>query len=721
MLNSPLNSAFGINVTGYVSGEFGLGEACRSHIRAMEAAGIPVAIQDIQEQSQLNLDNSYTALLSKNRPYPINLLHANPHPQGVMDKISPNYFQESRYNIGFWAWELPTFTPGWEYAFDLFDEIWTYSNYCAETISVVSPIPVIKVMPSMTLSPAGLDREDLGLPEDKFIFFFMFDFASIFERKNPLATIEAFKRAFGESNDEVLLLIKYRPHPLFGHQEELMKGLAQSCPSIRFIQGDLRKNELNALMYSCDCYISLHRAEGFGMTMAEAMFLGKPVIATAYSSNTDFMNVGNSFLVGYKLVTTTENYGPYPAGSVWADPDVAHAAYQMKYVVEHYYEAQQVGAKASADIKSLLSPQAIGQKIRSRLEYIMTKLNTSTFNRKQKNQKEPEKQEAKVTVKKQTALQGKTEYDLTILSIFRQSEKYVYRYLQQVTEAFELNGGKCHAVWLEGDSTDQTYSILQQGKEKLEETGNVDVTLIKFDNGGPYWPSIVNQDRWFQIATCWNKCLEGLKPSKITICVESDLIYNPSVIKPLVDKIDEKHHVIYPMLMTYDGSYEKTPECEHFHDTWGMRRGNLNFSNLPPYWPESEELTEEEDLLEITRGGGMIVTTYEYQKRGKFDTTCCIMKYPSDVKLFMHKGLKIYHPMPGESRHWTPSILLADWERAQLQVRQTRTEKGWLEAQVQAWKKTAQQTQIELERLQKEAFLTHSQVQQSIASFYRPN
>ena len=713
MLNSPLNSDFGINVTGYVSGEFGLGEACRSHIRAMEAADIPVAIQDIQEQSQLNLDNTYAGLLSRDRPYAINLLHANPHPQGVMDKISPDYFEEGRYNIGFWAWELPTFTPNFQYAFDLFDEIWTYSNYCAEAISVVSPIPVIKVMPTMTLLPAMLDRKDLGLPEDKFIFFFMFDFASIFERKNPLATIEAFKRAFGDSNDRVLLLIKYRPHPLFGHQEQQMKAQAESCPSIRFIEGDLRKSELNALMYNCNCYVSLHRAEGFGMTMAEAMFLGKPVIATAYSSNIDFMNVGNSFLVRYKLVTTAENYGPYPAGSVWADPDVDHAAYQMKYVVDNYHEAQQVGEKAAEEIKSLLSPQTIGHKIRSRVEYIMSKINSPTFKRRQESRCEDDKQESKVTAKKQTALQCQADYDLTILSIFRQSEKYVYRYLQQVTEAFEVNGGKCHAVWLEGDSSDNTYKILQEGKEKLEQTGRVDVTLIKYDNGGPHWESIINADRWYQLATCWNNCLAGLKPSKITICVESDLIYNPAIIQQLVSKIDETHHVIYPMLMTYDGSYEKTPESPRFHDTWGMRRGEIRFSNYPPYWVQSDFLKEEEDLLQITLGGGMIVTTYNYQKRGHFETSCCIMTYPPDVNLFMHKKLSIYHPMPGESRHWTPSILLEDWERSQLQVRQTRAEKSWLESQIQAWKKTAQQTKIELERCQTQASLSHSQLQQT--------
>ncbi|MEK0196260.1 glycosyltransferase, partial [Microcoleus anatoxicus] len=155
----------------------------------------------------------------------------------------------------------------------------------------------------------------LGLPEDKFIFLFMFDIGSGFERKNPLATIEAFKRAFGKSNDDVLLIVKYRPHPLFLHLQAQLKAQAEDWPSIQFIEGDLKKEELHALVDNCNCYVSLHRAEGFGLTMAEAMYYGKPTIATAYSSNIEFMNVGNSFPVKYELVKTTQDYGLYPKGS----------------------------------------------------------------------------------------------------------------------------------------------------------------------------------------------------------------------------------------------------------------------------------------------------------------------------------------------------------------------------------------------------------------------
>lgn len=139
----------------------------------------------------------------------------------------------------------------------------------------------------------------------------------------------------------------------------------------------MTKKEVNALIDNCDCYVSLHRAEGFGLTMAEAMFYGKPVIATAYSANLDFMNVCNSFLVKYHLVTNIKAIGPYPAGSVWANPDIDHAASLMHYVFNNYTEAKQIGARAADEIRYLLSPKAIGKQMRKRLNYINSKINDS--------------------------------------------------------------------------------------------------------------------------------------------------------------------------------------------------------------------------------------------------------------------------------------------------------------------------------------------------------
>jgi glycosyltransferase involved in cell wall biosynthesis len=359
----------GINIVGHVTGEYGLGESVRSNIRSIEAANIPYKLKDLSVDWHRNLDDTYTNF-SDDNPYPINLIQVNPHGE-FFQIIGSEYFQ-NHYNVGYWAWELPDMIPGWEPAFSLFDEIWTPSNHCAESISAVSPIPVLKIMHSIALPQPFIGREQLGLSKDKFIFLFMFDFHSTLARKNPQGLIESFKKAFGKSNEDVCLVIKFSNAEHHPHHRERLNKLVEGYPSIKFIEGHLKKEEVNALLYNCDCYVSLHRAEGFGLTMAEAMFYGKPVIATAYSSNIEFMNVGNSFLVKYQLVPNADDYGSFPKGSsIWAEPDIDHAASLMQYVFHNYEQAQQVGAIAANEIKSLLSPLVIGKKIKRRLEYIM--------------------------------------------------------------------------------------------------------------------------------------------------------------------------------------------------------------------------------------------------------------------------------------------------------------------------------------------------------------
>lgn len=408
MVESAIKYHFGVNVIGHATGEFGVGEGMRCILRAVQAAGIPFSIQNISVPWHRNLDSTYTNF-SEAHPYPINIVHLNPD-SFLLDNSDTQYLQK-RYNIGFWAWELPKFPSNWEFAFDLFDEVWTYSNYGTETISEVSPLPVLKIMPSIELPQPSLDREALGLPKDKFIFLFMFDFHSIVERKNPGAIIKAFKEAFGKLNQDVLLVIKFSNAEHHPQQLNQLNALSEDDPSIHFIDGHLTKSKVNALIYNCDCYVSLHRAEGFGLTMAEAMFYGKPVIATAYSSNTDFMNVGNSFPVKYELVTTTEEYFPYPKGSIWAEPDIAHAASLMQYVFHNYREAQEVGARASEEIKSLLSPHSVGIKIKNRLEHIMRKINPLAASHIEEIKTEINWRDSQLKAWRQTAEQAQIELE----------------------------------------------------------------------------------------------------------------------------------------------------------------------------------------------------------------------------------------------------------------------------------------------------------------------
>jgi glycosyltransferase involved in cell wall biosynthesis len=144
---------------------------------------------------------------------------------------------------------------------------------------------------------------------------------------------------------------------------------ARGCPAV-ILDSFLSKGEVNALISLADCYTSLHRSEGFGLPLAEAMYLKKPVIATAYSGNLDFMNVNNSFLVKYRLSEIKEDIGPYKAGSVWAEPDIEHAAALMRQVYEDRGLGLSIGRRASLDVQSEFSPQEVGKRIAGRMKII---------------------------------------------------------------------------------------------------------------------------------------------------------------------------------------------------------------------------------------------------------------------------------------------------------------------------------------------------------------
>lgn len=248
------------------------------------------------------------------------------------------------------------------------------------------------------------------------------------------------------------------------------------------------------------------------------------------------------------------------------------------------------------------------------------------------------------------------EFELSILSIFRQSSSYLSRYFVQIDRAFQEAKGSCHSVWLEGDSSDDTYLLLKQKKDELEKLGHK-VSLIKFDLNKPYWPSIKHPERWVQLATCWNKCMEYLEPSKITVCVESDLIWDSSVIWALAKKIDDDHPVIAPMLLL-ENSLKKYGK-EWFYDRWGFSRGGHKFRRTNPYWKKNPTLKNEKELLEVSTAGGMLVSTYKTQKVGWWDKNSCIMNYPPHTDVFLDKTLKIYHPMkssPGKLRKYVPAI-----------------------------------------------------------------
>ena len=358
----------GINIAGHLRAESGVGEAARAVIKACMRADIPHAINNFEWN--LHRRNDPTILTAdRGNPYSVNLIHVNADQAEAFSSFMGKPYFTGKYNIGYWFWEQSDFPPRYHHAFTLYDEIWTASSFAQQAFAAVSPVPVVKIPPAIECPPERTyTKKDFGLADDAYVFLFMFDILSFFERKNPLAVIEAFTRAFSR-NERVLLVIKTINGKKQPDVLRRMRERAHEAP-VKFLDAYLTRDEIHGLLSASDCYVSLHRSEGFGFPLAEAMYFGKPVIATHYSGNADYMTPKNSYPVHYSYRYLAEDIGPYPRGSRWADPDIEHAASLLRHVYEHRAESAAVGAQAARDMRSHYSPAVIGTMIQQRMEII---------------------------------------------------------------------------------------------------------------------------------------------------------------------------------------------------------------------------------------------------------------------------------------------------------------------------------------------------------------
>jgi glycosyltransferase involved in cell wall biosynthesis len=357
-------TALGVNVAGYMRAEDGVGEAGRLLVAALEAAGVPSSVTtyaNTRSRQQAGAPDRE----GTEQTHPIDIVCVNADQLHHFAEDT-HVFEKRRYRIGVWAWEVEELPDWMSRSAELVDEIWTYSGHAARAIASATTKPV-HVVPPPILRPDArpLARGELGLPEG-FVFLFAFDFGSGFERKNPLATIDAFSGAFTD-RDDVHLVVKTVRGDVHPEDLETLRAAAHAHPNVSVRDGYLTREEHQALVAACDSFVSLHRAEGYGLHLAEAMALGKPVVATGYSGNLEFMDETNSRLVPYELVAIPAGCDPYPVGARWAEPDIAAAAAAMREVVDDPKSSRVLGDRAAADISRLHSPVVRGRLVASLL------------------------------------------------------------------------------------------------------------------------------------------------------------------------------------------------------------------------------------------------------------------------------------------------------------------------------------------------------------------
>lgn len=371
-LTSISGDRCGFNVIGYFKGQFGLGESARTFASALLQAGHPVVVLDADIPLPHRMkDRSFTPLLGSEARHRTTLLFVGPdHVPFIRDRL-----RAMRRNggvvVGCWFWELECIPGAWKEALEEVDSVLVCSDFVREAFEKVTDKEVLRVnLPlHQDIPSSGLTRRDFGMPEDAFVFLTSFDFNSFIDRKNPRAVIQAFRKAFPADDNNVFLYVKSSNGFRHPEQQRALVESAGGDTRIAFRDVVMDRSHVRALQECCDAYVSLHRSEGFGLGMAECMSLGKPVIATAWSGNVDFMDAGCAALIGHELVPVGEGQYPDSKGQRWAEPNIDAAATWMARLAGEPDLCRELGIKGQARVTAQLAPNRIAGELQQAFAY----------------------------------------------------------------------------------------------------------------------------------------------------------------------------------------------------------------------------------------------------------------------------------------------------------------------------------------------------------------
>ena len=353
---------FGVNVLWFVDKNSGLGTAIRLNMKALSSVGVPVSKIDYDGDNR-SLDDC---------KYGINLIQLSLNGvENFLSTIDVDLFK-NRYSILFLVWESEFIPQNIIDSIQFFDEIWTASSYCKDIFkrNFDDHIEVIPHPLEEKLEPTLNNKLATIFSNQKFSFLFVFNFGSSIERKNTIFLVSVFKEAFEGLDNRVELIIKTSNSKHHVEDYDKLKKEIGNSINIKIIEDDFSRNELNHIINNCDSYVSLHHSEGFGLTMAEAMYFGKPTIATNYSGNTEFMNDDNSFLVDSTRAYIEETDRHFSEETIWGNPSFEDSVLKMRYVFENQELSKQKGKVAEQDVKKNLSFEAVGTIMKNRLSVI---------------------------------------------------------------------------------------------------------------------------------------------------------------------------------------------------------------------------------------------------------------------------------------------------------------------------------------------------------------
>ena len=362
----------GVTVIGYVKAESGIGESARATLRALARTRLPHSVVDFRVGNVSRMAEAVNEDLANGRQHAISLFHINADQMAVARTFLGEEPFTGTYRIGYWAWELERFPEQWHGAYAHVDEVWVPSTFCQRAIAAASPVPVI-VVPHAVDIPQQLapDRARFGLRADAVVFLAMADMMSMAGRKNPFAAVAAYTAAFAGSGADVQMIVKISNADRDPEAYARLQALAAACPGIRLLAETMDRPQLNTLIDSVDCFVSLHRAEGFGLVVAEAMARAKVVVATGWSGNMDFMSAHNSLPVDYRLVTLDADTGPYQRGERWAEPSHDDAVAKLRRVATDAALRQRLGERARHDCAAQLAPEVVAALVDARLRRIL--------------------------------------------------------------------------------------------------------------------------------------------------------------------------------------------------------------------------------------------------------------------------------------------------------------------------------------------------------------